>query len=174
MEPASPLLMEDEAMMGCIIAVLGMAAALAQEPSGLAAAVRVGQTVVVVDTAGRHTGGRVATVDDSAIVVDYGGANRRRFSIDEIDRVMRRRVWDGAIKGAAFGLIPAVLNLLPECVGCPRGGKFAAIVAVSAGIGVAIDVQNGPDTIYRRRRSGVRLQPMVSSIGAGVAATWRF
>lgn len=154
--------------------LVGLAAMLAQDPPRLAARVRSGEAVIVVDTSGRQTQGVVQAVSDTRLVVDYGVNDFRTFRIDEIDRVRRSRLWDGAVKGAAIALIPAVLSLLPECAGCSRAAPFAGMIAAGAAAGLAIDVANGPDTVYRRRTSRVAVRPLFGDGSAGVTATWRF
>lgn len=157
-----------------VMVAVGLTALLAQDQSALAETVRSGQRVVVVDTSGRQTSGIVQAVSDTRLVVDYGVNDIRTFAIEEIDRVKRTRLWDGAVKGAAIGLIPAVLSLLPECVGCPRAGKFAGLVALSAGLGLAVDAANGPDTVYRRPSRRVAIVPTIGRNGLAFAASIRF
>jgi hypothetical protein len=153
---------------------VALTAVLAQEASGLAAKVHTGQRVVVVDTSGRETGGTVQAVSDDRLVVDYGVGQVRAFTVDEVAQVNRTRLWDGAVKGAAIGLVPAVLSLLPECVGCPRAGRFAGLLALSAGLGLAMDAAGGPDIVYRRGSRRVALAPMIGRDGAALAASIRF
>lgn len=160
-------------MIGATLAV-GLAVVLAQDPSALAGKVRVGQRVVVVDTSGRETSGIVRAVSDVRLDVDYGVNDVRTLQIDEIERVKRTRLWDGAVKGAAIGLIPAVLSLLPECVGCPRAGKFAGLLALSSALGLAIDAANGPDTVYRGRSRRVAIAPVLGRGRAAAIASIRF
>jgi hypothetical protein len=164
---------------------------------GLAAAqefdtgkIRVGQTVLVRDLAGAETKGVVQSADRSKLVVKYGVGvlkdprdpaklldDTRVFTPAEVDRVRRPGpIWDGAVKGAAIALVPALLVMAIDCYGsCGLGGVAGAIVGIGAGAGIGIDALWGPKTVYRNRGARrVALVPVIGKDRRGMAASIRF
>jgi hypothetical protein len=148
--------------------------------------VKPGQKVIVIDQQGRRTEGLVDTVSATALVVNfYRGAvtdssltTTRTFTPDEVWSVQKPgHIWDGAIKGAIVGLIPAGIFAAAECYHCDEGSFTAFTVGMGAAIGLGIDALFGPKTVYRRasRASRVSLAPIVGTRGRrGVAASIRF
>ena len=105
-----------------------------------------GLQVAVIDGNSREWQGRLLDVAADAIVLEIDN-DSRRFAMSEVKRVDAHgdKIWDGAIKGAAFG---AVLGLI---IGA--GGRFAGQSAISyALLGVALDAMNSCNhTVYRAR-----------------------
>ena len=61
-----------------------------------------GQQVIVIDQLGTKTQGRVATLSSGTLVIS--APLPRTFAPSEVREVRRPdRLWDGAVKGAAFG-----------------------------------------------------------------------
>src|SRR5688572_25152466 len=108
---------------GClmILVLLQAAPAAAQGTfEALGAKLRQGQKIIVIDQQGARTEGRVQDVTPTTLVVDYGQGRvpdpslktTRTFKVDDVRRVQKPgHLWDGAIKGAAVGLIPALINI---------------------------------------------------------------
>jgi len=141
----------------------------------LARKIRQGQTVIVIDQQGGRTQGRVESVSATALVVDYGRS--QTFAPSEVRLVKKPdHMWDGAIKGAALGLIPAVLFGALDCDDCAPGALVALSVGVGAGAGLAIDALVGPKTVFRRDGAAPRvsLAPIVGRDRRGVSASFRF
>jgi hypothetical protein len=134
-----------------------------------------GQTVIVIDQQGGRTQGRVESVSATALVVNFG--QRQTFTPADVRQVKRPdRMWDGAIKGAAFGIIPAVLVGALDCDDCVPGWMAALAVGSGAGIGFAIDALCGPKTVFRgsSQPSRVTVAPIIGRDRRGVAASFRF
>jgi hypothetical protein len=173
---------------GCltVLVLLQAAPAAAQSTFGnLDQKVRKGQRVIVVDDKGAITEGTVDEVSSSALVVDYFRGRlkdpsldtRRTFTPRDVWKIQKKaHLWDGAIKGAAVGLIPAVIALRTQCYGCGLGGFAAFSITVGAAAGVGIDALSGPKTIYRRDGAGPRiaLAPALGPNTRGIAASIRF
>ena len=137
--------------------------------------IRQGQTVIVIDQQGGKTQGRVESVSPTALVVNYGLS--QTFAPSEVRLVKKPdHVWDGAIKGAAFGVIPAVLFGALDCDDCVPGALAALSIGVGAGAGVAIDALFGPKTVFRGGSPPPRvsLAPIVGRHRRGVSASFRF
>lgn len=152
--------------------------------------IRPGYTVLVRDLRGAETKGIVQSVEPSRLVVKYGAGvlrdpadptktlnDTRVFTAAEVDRVRRPMpIWDGAIKGALVGLIPAVLAAGVDCYDCGLGSFAALTTAVGAGVGLGIDAAWGPKTVYRNRGEArrVTLAPVITKERRGFAASIRF
>ena len=79
---------------------------------------------------------------DELIVAGAGAVDR--FRLDEVWKVRKAvdPVWDGALKGAAFGLMPLLFGCPAECV--------LRNTAAYGLLGLAIDaIDTNRDTIYR-------------------------
>ena len=173
---------------GCLtlLVLLQAAPAAAQDTFGnLSEKVRKGQKIIVVDERGAVTEGRVENIDSSTLVVNYfrgrvpdpSVTTTRTFTPNEVWRVQKPgHLWDGAIKGAAVGLIPALFALGTDCYDCGLGGFAAFCVTVGAGAGVGIDALFGPKTIYRRdgRSPRVTVAPILGRHTHGLSAAVRF
>src|ERR1044071_1657390 len=133
--------------------------------------IRQGQTVIVIDQQGGKTQGRVESVSAAALVVNYGRS--QTFAPADVRQVKKPdRMWDGAIKGAALGVIPAVLFGALDCDDCVPGALAALSIGVGAGVGFGIDALFGPKTVFRGRTAPPRLAltPIVGRDTRGVAA----
>jgi hypothetical protein len=172
-------------LLGCL-AVPALAAA---QDQGFAAKIRTGQKVIVREVSGAETRGIVQQVDASTLVIKYGVGelrdpadpsrtltDTRTFTAAEVERVRRPGpIWDGAVKGALVGLVPAVILAAAECYDCGEGTAAAAFMAIGAGIGIGIDAAWGPKTVYRNRAAGrVALVPVISKDRRALTASIRF
>src|SRR5262245_44716013 len=135
-----------------------------------------GQKVIVIDQQGVKTEGRVETISGTALVVNYGQgpatdpamSTTRTFAPADVQRVLKPgHLWDGAIKGAIVGAIPALINIGMDCYDCMEGEFAALSISMGAGIGVGIDALFGPKTVFRgeRRASRVSLAPILGTHG---------
>ena len=87
-----------------------------------------------------------------------GEAGVNRFHLDEVWKVRKAAdpIWDGALKGAAFGLVPLIFGCPAECV-----LRNAAAYGL---LGLAIDaIDTNTDSLYRssdrqRASAGFRLR----------------
>jgi hypothetical protein len=114
-----------------------------------------GLHVAVIDGESREWQGRLLEVARDAITLEIG-SDARRFEMTNVKRVDAHgdKVWDGALKGVAFGAVMAVL------VGVPR---FAGQAGLTYGlIGLGLDALNHcQHTIYR-----------APATAAGVSVSW--
>jgi len=134
-----------------------------------------GQQVIVIDQLGTKTQGRVATLSSGTLVIS--APLPRTFAPSEVREVRKPdRLWDGAVKGAAFGLIPAVLFGVFDCEDCVPGWLAALSIGAGAGVGLGIDAAFGPKTVFRgsAQPPRVSLAPIVGRDRRGVAASFRF
>jgi hypothetical protein len=72
-----------------------------------------------------------------------GEAGINRFHLDEVWKVRKAAdpIWDGALKGAAFGLLPLIFGCPAQCV--------LRITAAYGAIGLAIDaIDTNRDSLY--------------------------
>jgi hypothetical protein len=166
--------------------LLNPAPAAAQSTfADLSAKVQRGQKVIVLDDRGAVIEGTVEDVSASTLVVNYfrgqakdpSLATTRTFTPDQVRRVQKpSHLWDGAIKGALVGLIPALVNIAADCYDCNEGPFAAFSISVGAAAGIGIDALFGPKTLYRGDggRSRVALAPVFAKGNRGVLATVRF
>jgi len=173
---------------GCltVLVLLQAAPAAAQDTFGnLSDKVRKGQKIIVLDEQGAVTEGIVEDVSSSTLVVNYFRGRvpdpslntTRTFRPGDVRKVQKpAHLWDGAIKGAAVGLIPALVALGIDCYDCGVGGFAAFSIGVGAAAGVGIDALFGPKTLYRgdRARSRVGLVPILGRHTHGLSASIRF
>jgi len=98
--------------------------------------------VVVTMVDGRTLRGSLLCLGvDELMLAEKTAVNR--FRLDEVRKVHKAadRVWDGALKGAAIGLVPLVFGCPAECV-----LRSAAAYGL---LGLAIDaIDTNTDTIY--------------------------
>lgn len=105
----------------------------------------LGETVYVIDTSGRETRGRVATLSDVALTVTVD-KTRRAFAADDVRRIDRRRrdsVWNGLLMGAGAGaLLGFGFGRSVDSPACPRPriecGQGAVIGTVGGGLWGAV------------------------------------
>jgi len=137
--------------------------------------VQPGQTVIVVDQFGGRTQGRVASLSTTTLVVNAGPP--RSFSPADVREVLKPdRMWDGAVKGAAFGVIPAVLLGALDCDDCVPGAMAALSIGVGAGVGFGLDALFGPRTVFRgtTRAPHISVVPIAGRERLGMTASFRF
>jgi len=173
---------------GCLafLVLLQAAPAAAQSTFGeLAGKVRQGQKIIVLDAQGAITEGTVEDISSSTLVVNYARGRvpdpslktTRTFTPDQVSRVQKpAHLWDGAIKGAVIGAIPALINIGADCYDCNEGPFAAFSIGLGAGIGVGIDALFGPKTLFRRDagQSRLSLAPVVGRDRRGFSASIRF
>ena len=153
------------------VIVLMAPAVRAQPWEDLTRRVSPGEAVYVTDREGRVVHATLADVTTDGLVLSVLG-DRYPVPIDRVARVERGgdRIWDGAAKGAAVGLLlwGATARSCPECV--------AAAAAGYGLMGGLLDwAHEGKTTIYRvpaTRR--VAVVPILSPRRAGVAAAGRW
>jgi len=109
---------------GMVLAAAMPAPALAQsgggQPAGLQQILKLGDTAVVTGGAGRQAKGRVVDISADSVTVAGSGDP----------------AWDGALAGAAFGLLPLTLGC--DDGGCPAG-TYLLNAGIGGGIGFGID-----------------------------------
>ena len=139
-----------------------------------------GTIVRVVDASGHVERGRLGMFTPVSVKLVW--PTDVEIPASQIARIDREGdpLWDGAVKGAALGFLPALLSAnlrcghsyygSPEhCEGCPpnRGACAALGVAMYAVIGVLIDWRHvGIKTVYRSSGSTVRELIVVPLVGA--------
>ena len=162
--------------MALALGVLSASPARAQDTfDDLARKIHEGQQVIVIDRLGTKTEGRIATLSSGTLVVS--AALPRTFAPSDVRQVLKPdRMWDGAIKGAAFGVIPAVLFGVFDCEQCVPGWLAALSIGAGAGVGFGIDALMGPKTVFRgsAQPPRVSLAPIVGRDRRGVAASVSF
>jgi hypothetical protein len=156
-----------------LVAVFALPARAQDTFDDLVHRIRQGQTVIVIDQQGGKTRGRVESVSPQTLVVSYGLS--RTFGPADVRQISKPdQVWDGAIKGAAFGIIPAVLVGALDCDDCVPGALAALSIGAGAAVGAAIDALFGPKTVFRSGAPRVSLAPIVGHDRRGVSASLRF
>lgn len=160
-----------------------------QLSEGLAAAVKLGQTVLVVDMKGERHDGIVADVSPLSLVLVKSG-KREEMGSNTIDRIMRNER-DSLENGAAIGfLVGAGAVFVPAAIYCLGDGYcggadwsvFGFVSAIYGGIGAAIgtgiDALIRDHTVVYRRNGGTSpsftIAPLVSSRTKGVALSLRW
>jgi hypothetical protein len=133
---------------------VGQAAGSFQE---LRRVIVVGDTVYIIDSAGRETRGRVATLSDIALTIAVDDT-RREFDATSVARIDRRRrdsVRNGLLIGAGAGaLLGFGLGRKADSPGCPRAGIECGQGAMIGTVGGAFWGAAGGwivDTLIRRR-----------------------
>jgi hypothetical protein len=173
---------------GCVtfLFLLQAAPAAAQGTFGnLPEKIHRGQKIIVLDEQGAVTEGTVEDITESTLVVNYFRGRikdpslqtTRTFAPDQVRRVQKPgHLWDGAIKGAVVGLIPAGIFAAADCYDCGEGSFTLFTVSVGAAAGVGIDALFGPKTLFRRdaARSRVAVAPIINRHARGVSASIRF
>jgi hypothetical protein len=151
-----------------LLAVLFLPAiARAQGFGDLQKRLKPNQLIKVTTIDGKVTTGRVTQVSATELGMTvrqenprdgsgrprYEFTGERTFELFDVERVARPGpIWDGALKGALVGLIPALI-LTNSCHYCSGNGQAAAVmIGIGAGIGLGIDAAFGPKTLYRARR----------------------
>lgn len=116
----------------CLGACADVAAAQPQEEHAAARSlhdlrsrVSADDVVSVVDIAGHRTRGRISAFSDAALMLAIDGSTRR-FSVDQIARIERRRrdpVANGVLMGAATGAVLGYgVGRRVDSPACPRPG----------------------------------------------------
>lgn len=153
----------------------------------LGSRVRVGDRVVVTDTAGREIDGTIAALSASALGLAVNGT-RLDFDEADVDRVSRRDSrWNGTVWGlGAGGVLGALLDRsLVEEYGREdiSSGASVSFIAtaggIGAGIGFAVDAMiKGRRVIYSRAGTSMRrnatVLPMWAPWRRGIFVSLRF
>jgi hypothetical protein len=127
--------------------------------------VKIDQLVIVTDSAGQKTVGKIKELTGSGLVIDvrtenprdgsgrprYSFADAKRFDASDVQRIAKPGpIWDGAVKGAAIGLASMMIIFRAyPCSGC--GNAYWSALGVGAGIGLGFDAAFGPKTLYQKR-----------------------
>ena len=180
----------------CVAAALLLVAAVsgtahAQQPARsfeqLPLVVKLGDTVTVIETAGRQTKGTLVDVTPSTVVLLDDGV-RHNFQQDQVTAIRQRRR-DSLRNGALWGLgTGAVLGLYLAAVGAAADGGYAdqatALVPVlitgglGSAIGVGVDAMiEGQHVIYERTTTTGANDPRSDLLGRdrrSVLLTLRF
>lgn len=174
------------ALMAVFVFVPGFCAA--QSPLGagtfgdLPGKVRIGNVVIVTDTAGRQVRGKVAEVSSVSLVIltrdqNRTWANRQSFTPPDVREIKRTgSLWNGLLIGFGAGAIPGLL--VEDCTGCASAGEVAMLFGgIGAGIGLGIDAAFGPKRVYRAPaagRSAVTFVPVLGATRKGALLAVRF
>jgi hypothetical protein len=166
---------------------------LAQAPAATFAemprVLETGRTVVVTDSDGRRTKGRVAEITPSSLTLlvrDSWGMERRQLFPESGVRAINRSdsIWNGLLIGLGAGIVASEVFVRQNCG--PRGhdDECAAIVTAigvvtfvpgGATVGALIDKFTGNDLLYRAGpRSTLSIAPIVGRATGGVAVSLRF
>jgi hypothetical protein len=153
-----------------VVAAWGLCPAFAHAQAGAAPFERLqarttpGQLIIVTDTSGQKTFGKLGEVSGSSLVIDvrterprggsgprYSFAGPKRYDAATVQKVARPGpIWDGAVVGALVALIPVVM-LNHECHLCTGNGPASAMfLGIGAAAGLGIDAAFGPKTLYKR------------------------
>jgi hypothetical protein len=168
--------------------VFGLAEAEAQQATSfeqLQLLVKAGDTVSVTTSSGQVVKGEIATLSQSSIRLVENGVARDLAEAD-VSEIKQRRgdplgngARNGAIAGAAFGLISAFFN---DCrkvsCGADRVAAFGVMTALGTGIGVGIDALIvRTQVIYRPRgriSTGLSIRPLLTTREKGIKVSVSF
>jgi hypothetical protein len=169
-------------------ALLSVAAsAQAQSLADVARHVKPGAVVYVLERSGGTASGIVESISAAGVKLRYPVA--QDIPADRIARIDRQGdpVWDGALKGAAIGVVPAILSShmlcgtdvrgRTVCEGCPSNRSLCAglEIGVVATIGALMDWTHvGRTTIYRNPQVTIRIAPILSRTGRGLVVRLTF
>ena len=149
----------------------------AQTFEQLRQAITNGETVVVTDTAGRRTTGRVAdvTADPPSLVILI--PQRHTVPAETVAEIRRRdALWNGALVGAGVGAGLATWDYAIDPSEPGNGVVFAIAIGTGAAIGAGIDALTKGRLLYRTAPSTARvsLAPLVTRRTQGLLLTARF
>jgi hypothetical protein len=171
------------------VAAPGVAGAQNTSIANVEKKLKAGQVIIVTDSAGRTVIGKVTDLSPSTLAVlprksnPRDGSGRPRYEwgdeqtvdLSSVQKIARPGpIWDGAVKGAAVGLIPVFIVSRYGCDSC--GNLYASWMAIGAGIGFGIDAAFGPKTIYRARpqAGSIAIVPVLTGDRRGMHASIRF
>jgi hypothetical protein len=147
--------------------------------------VKPDDTIVVIDPSGNRTTGRVGALSSSSLRLVVNGAPRE-FQPSGILEIRQRRADSlangaiiGAIAGAGFGMLGAIIVCLEETCGAWPVAIVGAYAAMGTGFGVGIDALIiRQKTIYRApprsALSQFHFTPILSTGRKGVSLSFRF
>ena len=124
-----------------LLAIASPAAAQSTPPSPCVPSSHVDKVIVTMADRTIRRGSLLCIGADELMMAGEAGINR--FQLDEVWKVRKAAdpIWDGALKGAAFGLLPLIF-------GCPA----QCILRTTAGyglLGLAIDaIDTNRDSLY--------------------------
>ncbi len=127
--------------------------------------VRPGDTVVVHDSGGGHTRGRIGALSPATLVLQ-GRSETREFHEVDVRTISARRsdpLGNGALWGLGVGAVMGGLMVATMCNGDPDCAGVGAIVALvygglGAGVGVGVDAMiTRPHVIYERSTGAARV-----------------
>ena len=110
-------------------------------PSPCVPSSHVDKVVVTLEDRAIRRGSLLCLGADDLMLTGNAGVNR--FRLDEVWKVRKAAdpIWDGALKGAAFGLVPLIFGCPAECV--------LRSTAAYGLLGLALDaVDTNTDTLY--------------------------
>lgn len=171
------------------------AMAVAQESAGpferLVTVLKPGDTVVITETDGRKTAGKLREISAAAVELQdpdgYGRADRLRFSGDDVRQIRFERhdsVLNGTLIGFAAGAAPGIIFIASRQQGSDPiqdAGIAASIVlvpaAMTAGVGALLDALFFEHRIVYRsasQRSRLNVSPWLAESGKGLQVSLRF
>lgn len=139
-----------------MIASPGWAQSLPDAPSPCVPSSHVDKVVVTMADRTTLKGSLLCIGADELMLAGETGVHR--FHLDQVWKVRKAAdpLWDGALKGAAFGLVPLIFGCPADCV-----LKSAAAYGL---LGLAIDaIDTNTDSLYRsvnapRASAGIRVR----------------
>ncbi len=142
--------------------------------------VKSGDTIYVLGTDARETSGTFAKVSQTSLAMLVDG-QIREIALSDVRQVARRgdSLRNGALIGAAFGVVVGFIGGDEGCLDSPCAGRAAvAVVAggVYAAIGAGIDALiHGRTVVYRTaKQQNVRVTPILSGNHAGASLSVKF
>ena len=174
-------------MIACIFVTLlmGTPSARAQTPTAtsfeqLRILIQPGDDITLTDRAGMRISGKVRSLSDASLEMDFG-RERRAFVEADVTTIRQRRgdsLANGALwglgVGAAVGTAGAIMVGL-DCYGSGNcaavaAGAIGAYAAIGAAIGVGIDALiESPKVIYQSRSTTrLNIAPVLTARSKGV------
>lgn len=140
-----------------------------------------GQTILVTDTGGTRSKGKVAEVSPSSLVIVMPEA--RTFTAATLSEIRRTdSIRNGTLIGAVIGVGVGVAGMTAMCADGPDCGPALSVVAMTAGIGAAIGagidafVGKGGKVLYQAPQGTRRLRiaPLIGRDAKGISGSMSF
>jgi hypothetical protein len=174
-------------MIACIFVTLlmGTASARAQTPTAtsfeqLRILIQPGDSITLTDRAGMRISGKVRSLSDTSLEMDFG-RERRAFIESDVTTIRQRRgdsLANGALWGLGVGAAIGTAAAIMVGLDCYGGGNCAAVAAgaigaygaIGAGIGVGIDALMKSKKVVYQSKSTTRLNvtPLLTARSKGV------
>jgi hypothetical protein len=134
-----------------------------------------GQTVIVIDTSGRETKGKVADASSTSLVVL--NPQSQTFGEREVREVRASdSLWNGALIGAGAGTALAMWDYLIDPSEPGNGIIFTVSIGLGTAIGAGIDAWLSRGILYRSPQgiSHLTISPFATTSRKGVLLSIRF